>query len=392
VVGGLYALLLFSLFAIAHHDPRDFIELGRRYIERSQVSQAIRVDPSYPNYLVGDGYDGQFSYYIALDPLNARYYIDAPVYRYERIGYPLFAWLLAAGQAPLIPYSMIAVNWLAATLGTLAAAARLRASGFSGWWATVFGLAPGMYFALRRDLTDALAYALVALAILPFYRGGSSRFPWSAIVFALAVLTRETTAVFAVIFALSWLWSPSPLRGGPGRGSQGGLPLWGRAGWGLLYLIIALGPWLLFRLFLVIWLHGLGSTTPFEPLPFLGILYYWPWSLRIRFEVLSIVLPALLVAVIATTALFRRQITPLTVALLANVLLFVVFLNEASFVELAASARISLAVILPAILAIPTLDRLGRWRYLGLALAAVLWLAPLPLVAFPPLGRALGMT
>ena len=78
-VGGFYAVLLIGLLGFAHHDPRDFIEIGHRYIDRSHASAAIRVDPTYRHYLPGDGYDGQFYYFIALDPVNAPSYTDAPI-------------------------------------------------------------------------------------------------------------------------------------------------------------------------------------------------------------------------------------------------------------------------------------------------------------------------
>ena len=35
-----------------------------------------------------EGYDGQFNYYIARDPLGARELVDVPAYRYQRILYP----------------------------------------------------------------------------------------------------------------------------------------------------------------------------------------------------------------------------------------------------------------------------------------------------------------
>ena len=373
-VGGFYAVLLIGLLGFAHHDPRDFIEIGHRYIDRSHASAAIRVDPTYRHYLPGDGYDGQFYYFIALDPVNAPSYTDAPIYRYERILYPLLALLLAAGQAPLIPATMIAINWLAVTGGTLAAAGRLRATAASPWWAVVFGLAPGMYLALRRDLADALAYALVALGIYLFYRGEGARLPWSAIVFALAVLTRETTAVFPVILALIPL-PRSRLRAGSGLG----------------FLTISLLPFLLYRVALTIWLQGRGNIAPFEPIPFLGILRYWPWSNRIWAEALFIVVPALIVAALSIDAIWRRQVSAMNVAVPVSVLLFVVFLGDASYVELTASARASVGIVLAAVLALPTLALVGR-RRLWLWLAFALWLAPLPPLIFPPLGRTLGVS
>jgi len=387
LVGGFYAVLLIGLLGFARHDPRDFIEIGHRYIDRSHASAAIRVDPTYRNYLPGDGYDGQFYYFIALDPANAQDYIDAPIYRYERIVYPLLARLLAAGQASLIPATMIAINWLAVTGGTLAVAARLRASGASGWWAIVFGLAPGMYLALRRDLAEALAYALVALGIYLFYRG-RARLPWSAIVFALAVLTRETTAVFPVILAAALVLenprTPALHHKGTGRISQ-------RLAGPTLFLAISILPFLLYRVALTIWLQGRGNIAPFEPIPFLGIIRDWPWSHRIWAEALFIVLPALIVAALSGVALWRRQISAMTVAVLVNVLLFVVFLGDASYVELTASARASVGVVLAAVLALPTLALIGR-RRLWLWLAFALWLTPLPPLLFPPLGRALGVS
>ena len=76
-------------------------------------------------------------------------------------------------------------------------------------------------------------------------------------------MTRETTAVFPVILALI----PLP------RSRL-------RAGWGLSFLTISLLPFLLYRVALTIWLQGRGNIAPFEPIPFLGILRYWPWSNR----------------------------------------------------------------------------------------------------------------
>ena len=67
------------------------------------------------------GYDGQYYYYIAHDPfiLGQSYdHIDFPAYRYQRIIYPLAAWLLSFGHPPLIPWMMVAVNLLGILLGT----------------------------------------------------------------------------------------------------------------------------------------------------------------------------------------------------------------------------------------------------------------------------------
>jgi hypothetical protein len=407
LVGGFYALLLIGLLGIAHHDPRDFIEIGTRFIDRGQQSAVIQVDPGYHRTLLKPGYDGQFNYYIALDLVNARYYVDAPSYRYGRILYPLLGRILALGQPGLIPWAFIAINWLAITGGTLAVAARLKAADFSGWPAIVFGLAPGMDITLRRDLADALAYALVALAIYLFYRRPSAgphpdpppqagegkreptkgredpprwegnRLYWSGIVFALAVLTRETTAVFAVTFAAAAAISfPPPLRG---RVRVGGL-----------YLAIALGPFILYKVALTFWLGGSGVGNPFEPIPFLGLADFWPWG-RIQIaEVITVVIPCLIAAGLAAWALWRRQRSAETIALLINVILFVVFLTHFSYVDFAATSRIILGVVLATVAALPLLLRAGIPRGWFVAIG-LLWLAPVPFLLLPSLGRMVGV-
>src|SRR5579871_4588194 len=54
-----------------------------------------------------DGYDGQFDYYIALDPANAPLHLDVPAYRYQRVLYPMLARVVVLGQASLIPYALV---------------------------------------------------------------------------------------------------------------------------------------------------------------------------------------------------------------------------------------------------------------------------------------------
>src|SRR5690348_16603456 len=110
-------------YLLGGHDIRDFINVGTRFLGQSNVSSAIRDDPTY-RYRSPDGigYDGQFAYYIALDPPNAHVYMDFPAYRYTRILYPMLARALAFGQPALIPYTLLLINYLAVVGGTLALA------------------------------------------------------------------------------------------------------------------------------------------------------------------------------------------------------------------------------------------------------------------------------
>ncbi len=162
-------LLIYSawtvVFFVSGHDARDLTFMGLRFLRLSHASTVITIDPRYHYYPNGTGYDGQYNYYIALDPINAHYYMDWPAYRYTRILYPLLARLLAFGQPALVPYTLLALNWLAIGGGTLVVAAWLKRRGLSPWLALVYAFYPGLFIAYQHDLSEPLAYGLVALGV-----------------------------------------------------------------------------------------------------------------------------------------------------------------------------------------------------------------------------------
>ncbi len=110
----------------------------------------------------------------------------------------------------------LAGNWRRHTRpGRLAAAQRPVP-----WFALVYGLYPRLLIALQRDLAEPLCYALVALAIYLLDTGGSWRILWAGISFAGAMLARESTAVFALVYGLALLTGaafPVRLEGPAGR-------------------------------------------------------------------------------------------------------------------------------------------------------------------------------
>ena len=69
VAAGLCALFLAVILVHYHAGAREFL---------------------WPTMTGQAGYDGQFTYAIALDPANAAPHLDAPAYRYQRILHPLF--------------------------------------------------------------------------------------------------------------------------------------------------------------------------------------------------------------------------------------------------------------------------------------------------------------
>src|SRR5258706_5599809 len=117
---------------------------------------------------------------------------------YSRVFYPAVSRVASLGSVTALPYAMLAINLLAVLAGTLAIALWLVKRGFSPWPALLYGLYPGLVVTAFRDLTEPLAYALAAFAVLAFDGRRTRRLALSALLFALAVLTRETIVPFAL--------------------------------------------------------------------------------------------------------------------------------------------------------------------------------------------------
>jgi hypothetical protein len=357
----LYGVYLFGFYGPGH-DPRDAILLGRKFVTKSEASSVIKYDPSY-RYPAGEiGYDGEFVYFIAVDPVNARNYTDAPSYRYTRIVYPMLARVLALGQAAIVPYTLLIINWLAIAAGTLIAALWLRRKKIWPWFAAVYGLYPGLFIAFTRDTTEPVAYALVALAMLILEYSGRWSLLGSAIAFAVAALTRETTIVFPLLLALGLLVA-GPLR-----------KTWSNA---LLLSGVALVPLLIYKAFLLFWLGSNGDPgLLLERVPFLGLLavqHTGGWIEGVR----TVVYPALICAGAALLAVVRRRMAVEPWLLLINVVLFVVLLHRSSYVDISASARVTVGVVLAAIFCLPLFTQLFRSRAWFWASSA-LWLSVVP--------------
>lgn len=379
VVLVVYGGWLVAFFGLGY-DALDFTYRSRTLLNQSHVSSVITPDPRVTND--SGGYDSQFFYYLAVDPVNARYYMDANTYRYTRILYPMVARVLGLGQPGLIAYMLIIVNWLALAGGTVAVAAWLRHQRVSPWFALVYGFYPGLFFGLQRDLSEPLAYGLVAVAVLLFDR---MLLP-AAAVFALAALTRETTALFTVLYAASLLVrGPSVAR-------------WSeriRANWRqvLVFLAIALVPLAAWKAFLLLWLGPQGDAgLQFTALPFQGI---WHWrgaigTVEQMDQIRSVVIPGVLCGATAVLALARGIIRRDVVVLLAHVLLFVVFTQAASYANYSGSGRISTGVVLAALLCLPVIGYLGQRAWFWIS--STLWLNLLPFwLAVPVLHFALSL-
>lgn len=279
-----------------------------------------------------EGYDGQFAYQIALNPLDAAPHLDVPAYRYQRILYPLLVRLVAFGLPSLIPWGLILVNLVAIGVGTWATERLLVEFGANRWYALAYGLYGGLMLGLRADLNEPLAQALVQLAILAWEKKAKG---WAAMGFALAALAKETALIFLFAYLLF----------------AAGKRAWGAAA----RLAAGCMPFTLYQLVLWVWLGnpGIGSggagATNFSLCPLGGWLTVaqvsWPAFLVIS---LVIVPMAIFPSLIGTWVSIRQLIAglwhPLTLSLLLNALV-ILFLPTSTFREPVAMMRLTLGLM-----------------------------------------------
>ncbi|HEX4521214.1 MAG TPA: hypothetical protein VH063_16655 [Gaiellaceae bacterium] len=297
------------------------------------------------------GYDGQFSYYMDLDPVRARYYTDDPPYRYGRILLPAAAWVLGAGQPGAFAYTLIALNLFAIVATVYLLAGYLVRRGLTPWWAGLYGVFPGIMICLWADLSEPLAFLFAAWGYLEYERRPERVARYGAL-FALAVLARETALVIPALVAIQ-----IALRG------REGLRLRGRAvGAAAALLAITLVPTAIWRGFLQWWLGGSPFGTPYDWVPFQGIWHYWPFGGRAVVVLLAVVLPGLVWLVLALDRLRSGRPTLPQFMVIVSVLLFVVLVPSAVEAVYESAGRTITSLVLAVILWLPDLRASPPYR------------------------------
>ncbi|MGA7730681.1 MAG: hypothetical protein WCD37_05360 [Chloroflexia bacterium] len=364
-------LLIFLLLFNRYGDLRDFIFIGKQFIARSDSSAIIKMDPGYAYLEEVPGYDGQFAYFIALDPLNARYYVDQDrvSYRYTRILYPMLARSLVLGDPGWIPLSMVLVNLLAVTGGTFAVALWCRERRLSPWLGLVFAFYIGQVVAFSRDLNEILAYSLVAVAVYLFDHV-PQRPILAALCFGLSALARETTLLFALVYIVA-LWARTLKDTGDQPGSQS--QRWAKvASFGAL----AIGPAVLWQLCLLWWLGDIGwrQGTGLYLVPFANLYKLYPLDEGVLDSVEAVVIPSTICLAVCLLQMWRssqdRRRKELWVTVL-NAVLFVLLLPPDNLYDIYGSARIATPVLMGAIYSLPYVR-----RRLWFPFCTALWIVP----------------
>jgi hypothetical protein len=361
----LVALMLAYLGQVlvrAGGDPRVFADIGTKYL--------------YGSVRGSDGYDGQFNYFIALNPSPARVAssLDAPAYRYQRILTPLMARGLALGNPALIPWTLAALNLAYQAAAVLILGMMLARRGAPTWPALLFGLWVGLVAGVRLDLPEPLALLLVLLALWSEERLGESATPgsWAAraaswlpgILLAASLLAKETMLPFALGWAAMPIFEKKPQR--------------------VAARVLVLAPYLMMQAWLwaIFGQTGLTSggagSTSFEVLPMAGLLRVAAASLPVFLIMLivltpGVIVPALLSLWAGGRALLKGPVRLTTLILLLNAAMVTVA-PFSTFREPLGITRLASGMIVGIILIAAESRRpyIFRWGLLWLSYLALL--------------------
>jgi hypothetical protein len=348
---------VFVSVRLEQHGALWFVHIGSHFLSAAHTSDVIRPSIGAQNTF---GYDGQYYFALAADPAHAHDYMQGQEgVVYSRVFYPAVSRAASAGSVTALPYAMLVINLLAVLAGTAAVALWFVKRGLAPWPALLYGLFPGLIVTVFRDLTEPLAFGLAALAVLAFDRARTRRLALSALLFALAILTRETIVPFALAGAAALgLYDRRRLQTGAWWHA------WQRPA---VFAVATCGPLLLWRLIVRVWLGQPTQEVGHERgwiLPLHGIWSWWPFDADHWLIVLAVTIPALAVAAGALVLFRRRRCLVPAGLLLVNVLLYVVWLPRAVYVDDSAASRAAIGVVLAALYCLPGWWTAARGRLL----------------------------
>jgi hypothetical protein len=129
--------------------------------------------------------------------------MDAP-FRVQRIGYPVLAWLVSAGQHGWVPVALVAVNVLALGAVGLAGGTLARDAGRHALWGLLLAGYFGFFMSVGNDLTEPVAAACLLGGIIACRH---ERPVLAGAAFGYGALTREAVLIVPLAPGLTRLIS-----------------------------------------------------------------------------------------------------------------------------------------------------------------------------------------
>ena len=193
------------LLAVADWDPTVFVAFGEEepltlaYAEE-KLGREVLTRPE-------QGHDGKFFFVQSNDPWifnpeeNASI-LDRPIYRSQRMLYPVMAGAAGLFSADVIVWSLLVVNIVFIGLGSLAVGLIARKHGVTQWAGLAFALNVGL---LTEVFIDGAGVVAFALACIGAWALEEDRPLLASVVLATAALTREVMVIFVGFIVLFWL-------------------------------------------------------------------------------------------------------------------------------------------------------------------------------------------
>lgn len=289
-------------------DPTVFLALGDDSPVQTNYARRLLDDVRTRRDL---GHDGRFFFAQANDPwllrpdVNAAV-LDRPVYRSQRMLFPLIAGGLGSFPPGVVVWSMLITNLLAMGIGALVAAELATRWGASAWLGLAVPLNIGLIFELDIGGAGIVAYTFALAALLALV---ATRVWFASLLFAAAALSREVMVAFAVgVFVLWWLEGRRPI-------------------WRILVLpVVAMVAWNVYLRFRLEGVPGIGGRSENLSAPFIGLFESFESWVRNPGELL--LNSVLLVVVIAFIPLALRSRSPIAWGALPFAALIVVLSAE----------------------------------------------------------------
>lgn len=209
VIVGFVAVAFFSLIGLrvlsdVDWDATVFVAFGEKAMPTRQYAEErlgeVFLRPE-------QGHDGKFFFVQANDPLlldpdDNALVLDRPLYRSQRMLYPLLAGGAGLFGPEAIVWTMLLVNVIAMGVGTWVVSQIAMEMGGSPWWGLAFALNLGFISEILIGGAGVVAATAAFGGVLMFMRGRAT--PAIALL-ALAALSREAMLIAAAGAAV-WLW------------------------------------------------------------------------------------------------------------------------------------------------------------------------------------------
>lgn len=317
IIAIIYFMLTYYQLLLHDFDFKYFIHIGSRFkIVNNEIEDIGRGSI---------GYDGQIFYFIALNPFNAwKLFGEDASYRYQRILFPFLIRFFSLGKVELMPLIMLLINFISIIIATDILRRILKINLKNEFYSLFYGLFVGQLLAYSFDVVEPFLYMLIALAI---YALMNNKLKVGMLLFALAMLAKETTIFFLGAYALSIL-------------------LTHKYKYFIKFVAISIFPFLVLQISLKILFGKFGileSGPGFEIIPFYGIAMH-EYNLSSFFKVFYvIVIPTCVACYLSIKEFYKRNFNPSVLYLFFNAL-FMVFLTRHTYHDIGAFGRTAIGL------------------------------------------------